>query len=180
MVGAGSHTMPKTDFALQRFLESHAELAVLSHLGLLDFKVIRIEYPASASSPVVVSSSLTGKGSTAARQWQQGGSSWAIPVAKKEVIEVTGITTGEGDAKTARAEYTWRWQPTDIGKSFDKSDSAYQNLPASIRSNLGEASMADMMRQLGNAVVLDSSQTQKASASFRLYDNGWRLVKEGK
>jgi hypothetical protein len=40
--------------------------------------------------------------------------------------------------------------------------------------------MADMMRQLGNGVAFDSSQTQKASASFRLYDDGWRQVKEGK
>ena len=180
LIGAGSHTTPKTEFALQRFLEGHAELAVLSHLGLVDFKVSRIEYPDSTSSPVVVSSSLTEKGSTASRQWQQAGGRWAIPIAKKEVVEVTGITAGEGDAKTARAEYTWRWQPTDVGKSFDKSDSAYQNVPASIRSNLGGASMADMMRQLGNSVVFDSSQTLKASASFRLFDDGWRLVKEGK
>ena len=180
LIGADSHTTPKTDFALQRFLESHAELAVLNHLGLVDFKVSSIEYPDSASSPVSVNSSLTEKGRAASRQWQQSGEGWAIPIAKKEVVEVTGIAGGEGDSKTARAEYKWRWQPTEVGKSFDKSDSAYQNVPASIRSNLGGASMADMMRQLGNGVAFDSSQTQKASASFRLYDDGWRQVKEGK
>lgn len=180
LIGAGSHTTPKTDFALQRFLESHAELAVLDHLGLVDFKVSSIEYPDSASSPVVVTSSLTEKGRVASRQWQQVENGWAIPIAKKEVVEVMGLTGGEGDSKTARAEYTWRWQPTEMGKSFDKSDSAYQNIPASIRSNLGGASMADIVRQLGSSVVFDSSQTQKAVASFRLYDDGWRPVKEGK
>jgi hypothetical protein len=180
LIGSGSHTTSKPDFALQRFLESHAELAVLNHLGLVDFKVSSIEYPDSASSPVVVTSSLTEKGRAASRQWQQSGNGWAIPIAKKEVVEVTGLTGSEGDSKTARAEYMWRWQPTEVGKSFDKSDSAYQNVPASIRSNLGGASMADMMRQLGNGVVFDSSQTQKASASFRLYDDGWHLLKEDK
>lgn len=180
LIGAGSHTTPKTDFALQRFLESRADLAVLNHLGLVDFKVSGIEYPDSASSPVSVNSSLTEKGRAASRQWQRSGEGWAIPIAKKEVVEVTGVTGGEGDSKTARAEYTWRWQPTEVGKSFDTSDSAYQNVPASIRSKLGGASMADMMRQLGNGVVFDSTQTQKASASFRLFDDGWHLLKADK
>jgi hypothetical protein len=37
--------------------------------------------------------------------------------------------------------------------------------------------MADVMRQLGGVVVFDGSKTQTASASFRLYDDGWRLEK---
>lgn len=177
LIGAGSQTTPKEEFALRRFLESHADLAVLDHLGLVDFKVSRIEYPDSASSPVVVAATLTDKGRSASGEWQQSGAGWTVPIARRELVEVTGLTGGEGEAKAARAEYTWRWQPTEIGNYFDTSRREHQSLPESIRRNLGGVSMADVLRQLGGVTVFDGSKTQTASASFRLYDDGWRLEK---
>ena len=177
LIGAGSQTTPKEEFALRRFLESHTDLAVLDHLGLVDFKVNKIEYPDSASSPVVVAATLTGQGRSASGEWQESGGGWIVPIARRELVEVTGLTDGEGEAKTARAEYTWRWQPTEFGKYFDTSRREHQSLPESIRRNLGGVSMADVLRQLGGVIVFDSSKTQTASASFRLYDDGWRLEK---
>jgi hypothetical protein len=175
LIGTGSQTTPKEEFALRRFLESHADLAVLRHLGLVDFKVSKVEYPDSASSPVVVATTLTDEGRSASEAWQRSGDRWAIPIARRELVEVTGLTGGEGEAKTARAEYTWRWQPTETGKYFDTSRPEHQGLPETIRRNLGGVSMADMMRQLGGVVVFDGGKTQTASASFKLYDDGWRL-----
>jgi hypothetical protein len=177
LIGTGSQTTPKEEFALRRFLESHADLAVLRHLEMVDFKVSKIEYPDSASSPVTVTATLTDEGRSASREWQQSGGGWAIPIARRELVEVTGLTGGEGKSKEARAEYTWRWQPTEIGKSFDTSGREYQSLPEMIRQSLGGASMADMMRQVGRVIVFDSSEAQMAYASFRLYDGGWRLDK---
>lgn len=177
LIGTGSETTKKEEFALRRFLESHADLAVLHHLGLVNFRVNNIEYPNSASSPVTVVSSLTDQGRSASNQWQQTGNDWTITIAKKELIEVTGIARGQDESKTARVEYVWSWQPTSVGKSFDKSDSAYRGLPSSISANLEGASMADMMRRLGTPIVFDSSRKEKASAIFQHYDDGWRLVK---
>ncbi|MBV9925642.1 MAG: hypothetical protein JOZ96_11545 [Acidobacteria bacterium] len=177
LIGAGSQTSPKEEFALKRFLESHADLAALNHLGLVDFKVVRIEYPDSASSPVVVAATITDKGRSASDEWQRAGNGWSIPIARRELVEVTGLTGGEGGDKTARAEYTWRWQPTEIGKYFDTSRQEHQSLPEDIRRNLGGVSMADVLRQLGGVISFDSGKMQTASASFRLYDNGWRLEK---
>lgn len=177
LIGTGSQTTPREEFALRRFLESHADLAVLNNLGLVDFKVVGIEYPDSASSPVVMAVTLTDKGRSASDEWQRAGNGWTIPIAQRELVEVTGLTGVEGEAKTARAEYTWRWQPTEIGKYFDTSRREHQGLPESSRRTLGGVSMADMMRQLGGVTVFDSSKMQNASASFRLYDDGWRLEK---
>lgn len=179
LIGAGSRTTPKEDFVHRRFLESRADLAALNHLGLVDFKVSKIDYPDSASSPVTVTVALTDAGRSASREWQQSGAGWAIPIARRELIEVTRVMGGEGDSKAARAEYTWHWQPTEVGRSFDTSRQEHQRIPETIRQNLGGVSMADMMRHVGRIIVFDGSKTQAASASFRLYDDGWRLEKSG-
>lgn len=176
LIGEGSRDKPKEDFALQRFLESHADLAALNHLGLVDFKVTGIQYPDSASSPVTVTSALTDSGRSASRQWQQEGGGWTIPIAKRELVEVSGLTGGEGESKEARAEYTWKWQPTEAGAGFDISSQTYRNLPASVRQNFGGASFGDMVRGVGQAATFDSSKTQKGTAALRLYDDGWRLA----
>ena len=176
LIGEGSRDKPKEEFALQRFLESHADLAALNHLGLVEFKVTGIQYSDSASSPVTVTSALTDKGRSASRQWQQSGGGWTIPVAKRELVEVTGLTGGEGESKQARIEYTWKWQPTEAGASFDVSGQAYQTLPASVRQNLGGASFGDMLRSAGQTIPFDSSKTQKGTATLQLYDDGWRIV----
>lgn len=52
--GASSQTTPKEETALKRFFESHPDLAVLAHLGLVEFKVANIQHPDSAASPVTV------------------------------------------------------------------------------------------------------------------------------
>lgn len=176
LIGEGSRDRPKEEFALRRFLESHADLAALNHLGLVEFKVTGIQYPDSASSPVTVTSALTDNGLSASRQWQQSGDGWTVPVAKRELVEVTGLTGGEGESKQARVEYTWKWQPTDAGASFDVSSQAYQSLPASVRQNLGGVSFSDMLRSAGQYIPFDSGKTQKGTAILQLYDDGWRVI----
>jgi hypothetical protein len=180
LIGEGSRDRPKEEFALRRFLESHADLAALNHLGFVEFKVTNIQYPDSASSPVTVTSALTDKGRSASGQWQQSGDGWTIPIAKRELVEVTGLTGGEGESKQARVEYTWKWQPTEAGASFDVSGQAYRSLPASVRQNLGGASFGDMLRSAGQSIPFDSSKTQTGAATLRLYDDGWRVDEKTK
>lgn len=62
LIGAGSQMVPKTEFALGRFLESRPELAALRHRGLIELSVKNIEHPDSASSPVTVTTSLADEG----------------------------------------------------------------------------------------------------------------------
>lgn len=175
LTGTDSQSIPKEEIALRRFLESHPDLAVLAHVGLVEFKVKGIEYPNSASSPVTVTASLTGEGRTASRGWQQLGEGWAIPIARRELVEVTGLWGGEGDSKKARAEYTWRWNPVGVGTSFDTSNRDYQNLPESTRRNPAGTSFADALGGVGRVTFFDGGKTQKGSATLQLYDDGWRV-----
>jgi hypothetical protein len=176
LIGTGSHTTPKDEFALRRFLESRADLATLNHLGLVEFRVVRIEYPDSASSPVTVTATLTDEGRSASREWEQSGSSWLIPIARRALIEVTGLKSGGGDSKTARVEYTWKWEPTATGRSFDVSSREHGSLPESIRRSFGGASFADMLRDKGQLTLFDSSKALTGAATLQLYDDGWRLT----
>lgn len=175
LAGAGGQTAPKEEVALRRFLESHPDLAVLAHRGLVEFTVTNIQYPDSASSPVTVRATLTGEGRSASREWQQSGEGWSIPVASRELIEVAGLTGVEGESKQARVEYIWRWKAVGVGASFDTSGGDYQRLPESIRRNPGGTSFADALRGTGQITFFDGSQTQKGAATLRLYDDGWRV-----
>ncbi len=85
LIGAGSQTTPKEEFALGRFLESHADLAVLNHLRLVDFKVDKIEYPNSASSPVMVAATLTDEGRSTSGKWPRSGEGSDHPHSKAGV-----------------------------------------------------------------------------------------------
>jgi hypothetical protein len=175
LVGTGSQTTPKDEFALRRFFESHPELAVLNHLGLAEFKVTKIDYPNSASSPVTVAATLTEAGRSASKDWQQqSGGGWEIPVARRELVEVTGLTGGEGESKTAKVEYTWRWRPVGAGTYFDTASADYRKLSDSLR-NPGGQSFADVLRDAGKVIFFDSSTTQTGAATLRLYDDGWRI-----
>jgi hypothetical protein len=57
---------------------------------------------------------LTPKGQTAAKQWEQVFSTFIVPLANPAFIEVTGIVS-EGET-SARADYAWQWRTTEVGK----------------------------------------------------------------
>jgi len=70
--------------------------------------------------------SLTEKGQQKSREWKKeegmsGDSTvptevhWTVPVATRELIEVTGIMT---EGKMARVEYTWKCAPNDVGQNL--------------------------------------------------------------
>jgi hypothetical protein len=65
--------------------------------------------------------SLTPKGKEESKGWKKSGwgsagGTWIIPTARKEFIEVTGITTSNPTISVA--EFTWRWVLTDDGKQL--------------------------------------------------------------
>lgn len=176
LAGTGSQTMPKEQFALKRFFESHPDLAVLDHLGLVEFKVTNIQYPDSASSPITVVATLKAEGKSASRDWQQAGDGWTIPIARRELTEVTGLTGGEGESTTARVEYIWRWKPLGLGINFDTTSSEYQRLPDSIRRSPVGTSFADALRGVGAVTFFEGDKPQKGAVMLQRYDDGWRVA----
>lgn len=178
--GAGGQTTPKEEVALRRFFESRPDLAVLSHLGLVEFQVTNIQYPDSAASSVTVTATLTDAGRSASGDWEQAGDGWTIPVARRELVAVTGLTGGEGESKTARVEYTWRWKPLGLGANFDMTSPDFQRLPESVRRSPGGASFADALRGVGTVTFFEGGKLQKGSSTLQKYDDGWRVAGDAK
>lgn len=172
----GKTSEEQSAYAMRWFYNKNPELAVLNQLGLVEFRATKINYPDTGGSPATIAPSLTDKGRTASKDWQQQGNTWVIILANRKLTEVTGITGGEGESKSARIEYTWKWEPTEVGKYFDVSNSAYQQLPEKIRENFSGRSFSSVIEQQGNIILFDSSKAQKSTAQLQLYDDGWRVV----
>jgi hypothetical protein len=89
---------------------------------------------------------------------------YTVPIANRKIVEVKRITRLEnGDA---RAEFTWRWEPTLSGKAFDVNDAAYQALSPVARQCVDKSSDAK----------IDSSKIESAIAIFRLENKEWRFL----
>jgi hypothetical protein len=165
--------------AVERRIASHyaanPQMAVASHFGLIDTQVKRTN---DKPEPLTVASSywffderytVTEKGK---KIWEEIGfpaNETAVPIAEKELTEVTGVTK-QGDT-VLLVEYKWKWKPNEIGEALDSSTEEFKRLPEKIRSDLlapeGLKSKNQSMSWGGD---------QKATAKFQKYDEGWRIV----
>jgi hypothetical protein len=82
-----------------------------------------------------------------------------VPVVRPEFVEVTGITTGE---KEARAEFTWKKVLTEDGQQLQKNGMTFD--PANDPSGM-------------KAYSFRLNTPLPGAALFALYDDGWRLAK---
>jgi hypothetical protein len=78
---------------------------------------------ANQANPLMHSANLTEKGKKAAAEWETGsglaGKFYKVPYAKREIVEVTGISEPKEGGNTAQAKFTWRLVPlNDIGKAM--------------------------------------------------------------
>jgi hypothetical protein len=95
---------------------------------------------------------LTAKGNSAAKGWltdPDRPNARIIPVADRKLVEVTGITTVE-EVSLKEVEFTWRWVPAPIGEEIAKQNP-------------------------GAGKQYDPKEVKKDKATFKLYDDGWRL-----
>jgi hypothetical protein len=94
---------------------------------------------------------LTAAGHTASAQWARGRSSsteettWAVPVARRELLGVAGLSIGPDGS--AQVEFDWKWTPNETG--------------AALRESIDKASAL-------------FEQVRKSRASCRRTDEGWR------
>lgn len=151
--------------AIESYYQVYLQMAVLKQLGLIDLRVTLRRRPDEnyRSWSFNVEPLLTAKGEGLVSAGQEDEGKPAVPLAGKELIEVTGIT------KTldvqARAEYTFREVPTEAGRAFVPSSPEYQGLPAQLRQALS-----------GRNQMMEFGKTKRGAAIFQLYDDGWRLV----
>ncbi len=102
----------------------------------------------------------------------------SIPLAGKEFTEVTGITKQGGDA--AQAQFAWKYVPNETSRYFDGSTAEFKTLPADIRERmLGKQPPTILVRAPEDQTTKFSINARQGAATFRRYDDGWRLETVG-
>lgn len=147
------------------FYQVYSEMDALRHLGLIDVRLSprRRPEPGYLTWTFSVEPFLTEKGRGVAPGDHGDQAKPSVSIAEREFVEVTGITKAGGD--TARVEYTWKEVPTEAGRAFVPGSPENQSLPAPLQQTLA-----------GRNQTKDFSKVKRATAVFRLYDDGWRLL----
>jgi hypothetical protein len=124
-----------------------------SYRAAAQLGLITITSPHGEGNQGTTAITAKGKEATAGPGWQFDGSLLRIPVAAPELIDVTGVVQSE---KEAQVDFTWRLRLTDTGKDFESHGLSFANL---------------------NPIVggFVPAVPHTAKASFRQYDDGWRV-----
>jgi hypothetical protein len=94
---------------------------------------------------------LTSAGKAASAKWERGRgamggeTSWAVPIGRRELVQVTGISPAPDGSRVV--EYEWRWVADETGT---------------------------LLRQTVPAANSFFDQARKARATCRRWDDGWR------
>jgi hypothetical protein len=153
---------------IERYLKDHPQVAVFQYLGLVEVRATVVQTPEADHLwwKFDLQPALTEKGEELAARERTPGQ--AVPIARKEVIEVTGITkTSEGSAE---AEFTWKEVPTEMGEVFDPQSAAFRSLPETLREAITKPRGI-----IGRDATRKYGEIYTATAVYQLYDDGWRL-----
>jgi hypothetical protein len=164
--------------ALRNYLSNNPTLAALRHLGYVevDATVVRAYeekdvrgFPAKSPWVLKIEPTLTGKGKSLAGSQGVPGDK-AVVLARREVVEVTGVRERPGEAA---ADFTWKAIPTEAGKAFDPASDVFKGLPQELRDTLTKSRGVG---SFGRGATQDWSRVNNATAEFQKYDDGWRLT----
>jgi hypothetical protein len=150
--------------ATETYFQANPQMDVLRQIGLMDVRAALRKRPAENHGvwSFDVEPFFTERGEKAAAG-QAGQAGQSVALARREIVEVIGITKS-GDA-IAQAQYTWREVPTEAGRAFVPGTLEYERLPASLRQVLEQRHQTK-----------DYGKTQRGTAVFQLFDDGWRLT----
>ena len=95
-----------------------------------------------------------------------------LPLAIRGIPDVTGLKD-ENQQTMKSVDFTYQWQPTDLGKAFDPNGEEFKQLP----QNLQEALKKTQYNMLGggSSNTMDFKTPRKGKALFQKFDDGWRL-----
>jgi hypothetical protein len=163
--------------ALRNYLSSSPTLAVLRHLGYVKVDATVVQpyeeknvrgFPVKSPWVLKIEPTLTEKGKSLAGSQGLPGDR-AVVLARREVVEVTGIRERSGQAV---ADFTWKAIPTEAGKAFDSTSDVFKGLPLELRDALTKSRG---IGPFGRSATQGWGQVHMATASFQKYDDGWRL-----
>lgn len=161
---------PLDERAVELFYHDYPLTAALHQLGLVDAKAVMRERPkvvplggGLTNWIYKVESQLTVKGAALA-----GGRTDGLPLYKREVAEVTGVTVGQ--TNRAQVEFKWKRVPTPVGEALDPEGATFRSLPTQVQSGIKRS-----ISRFGNALPTNYKKFNSGQAEFQLYDDGWRL-----
>ncbi len=102
------------------------------------------------------------------KKWKNadGTTSYAIPLAQRQLVEISNITmSGVNDATV---QYTWKWVPNQLGDDFDAAGKLVKNFNTWDRATLIEKYGADFYH----------GDPTRASVNLVRTDKGWKIATE--
>ncbi len=177
-VVAKSETEQEPEAIQRRIAEHYAanpQMAVADYFGLINAQLKRTN---DKPDPVTVATnnwyfsehySITEKGR---KMWQGVNlpvNEAAVPIAGKQLVEVTGITRQN---ENFQVEFTWKWSPNEVGKSLDSSTEEFTKLPEKIKQDL----IAPGGLKSRNQTLSWQDGNRQGKATIRAYDDGLRLT----
>lgn len=159
--------------AVETYFNNYPAMGVLRELGLVEAEATLTDKPQMLPRTrrlldwrFSMDVRLTAKGREAA-QAEGGAGEDAVPLFRKEVLEVSGLTK-ESESR-AQAEFTWKAVPTQTGEAFDPTSRAFKSLPATLQQKVSQPTI------FGDSLKLKFGETRKSVGHFQLYDDGWRI-----
>lgn len=164
---------------LKGYLLDDAHLAVVHHLGLINIEQTMTKEESGVGVQVPASRYFV----TKFRAGDKGKAFWkemslevndeSIPIAKKEFVRIDGITQQSQSDNQAYVDFTWKFTPNSLGKTFDPNTTEFKSLPVELQRQIrGETGMPPR-----NRIENWNNAERKSKALFQRYDDGWRLVR---
>ncbi|MDT5061720.1 MAG: hypothetical protein QOH63_2179 [Acidobacteriota bacterium] len=164
--------------AVESYYQSYPYRAVLRELNLINVRATYVSTTMFGStegkSTYDLDVSLSPQGEQLWRNLGMEPDSSAIPLGRRKLVAITGITGGDA-AKGARgtAEFTWQWELTTAGASMSKGTPEFERLPDAVKQMF--ESPTSSYPTFKSKVPLSLVGIRQGIANFQLYDDGWRL-----
>lgn len=166
---------------IKEYYEKNPQIAVADHLGLVEARVRTLD-PAQPKPQHSLHKPMwsfeedylaTEKAKALWKPYDLPPTERSVPLAGKEIIDITGITK-QGEDQAA-AQFTWKYEPNEAGRAFDASTSEFKALPNNLQRLLdGTLPPSPVVSRRENK-TMSFAAVRQGQANFRQYDDGWRL-----
>lgn len=160
---------------LQRFLSYYPQIAVAVQFGLaaVDQQLLREEKAVGVQVPAQwffsVKARANDQGMAMWKEYGVPASDDSLPLAQKEITNITGITSLAENQ--AQADFTWKWNPNKAALALQEGTDEFKALPIDIQNGLFGQTEGNRKPQTENW-----NGERKGRALFQRYDDGWRLI----
>ena len=94
-----------------------------------------------------------------------------LPLAQRSEPEITGLKDENQSMKSS--DFTFRWEPTKLGKAFDQQSDEFKQMPPDLQQALGKVQQNIFGGGTNN--IADFKNARTGRAFFQRFDDGWRI-----